>query len=402
MPLLDLFATAPESIASLSLGQVISLSGQGELKDNSDCSKEFRHYLRQVEIERLEEFVQECLVAGSKNGFALQDLVNELGRRLGYQVENGRYHGVQGAIGFDGLWHSPGRNTLVVEVKTTDAYRINLDTLATYRDKLAELERIERTDSILIVVGRQDTGDLEAQVRGSKYAWDVRILGVDALIRLCKVKLRTDFETQARIEQLLVPFEYTRLDKIIDITFAAVQETAEEAHPIPAQLEYESDGQDSRNTVVAVTGTQSRSSREEISHAREAMLNAVEKDKGFALIRESQAKYRSTDERSRIVCSVSKVYPDGGMWYAYHPKWNEFLAGGESGFFCLAAVGCKVGFVIPREVLGSMLPKFWSTGDTETDGYWHIVIRSNESKYSLHGRDGQQFDASPYLVEVEP
>ena len=84
-----------------------------------------------------------CLsVAFPKNGMVLQDLVNELGRRLDYVATNGRYQGVQGKIGFDGLWLSPEGHTLVVEVKTTDAYRLSLDTLATYRARL-DFSRID-------------------------------------------------------------------------------------------------------------------------------------------------------------------------------------------------------------------------------------------------------------------
>jgi hypothetical protein len=49
-------------------------------------------------------------------GFVLQDLVNEIGRRLSYDVRG--YQGVVNDIGFDGLWFD-GKNHIVVEVKTT-------------------------------------------------------------------------------------------------------------------------------------------------------------------------------------------------------------------------------------------------------------------------------------------
>ena len=41
---------------------------------------------------------------------------------------------------------------------------------------------------MLLIVGRQDTGDLEAQIRGSRHAWDIRIISVDALLRLMSTK----------------------------------------------------------------------------------------------------------------------------------------------------------------------------------------------------------------------
>ena len=109
---------------------------------------------------------------------------NELGRRLDYQVENGKYQGTTNAIGFDGIWVSPEAHSIVVEVKTTDAYRVSLDTIAVYRDKLRSSGRIGNSSSILIIVGRDDTGELEAQVRGSRHAWDIRLISTEALLKL--------------------------------------------------------------------------------------------------------------------------------------------------------------------------------------------------------------------------
>ena len=67
----------------------------------------------------------------------------------------------------------------MVEVTTTDAYRIDLETLAGYRRGLIASGQItEPESSMLIVVGRKDTGDLEAQIRGSRHAWDIRLVSV--------------------------------------------------------------------------------------------------------------------------------------------------------------------------------------------------------------------------------
>ena len=44
--------------------------------------------------------------------------------------------------------------------------------LARYRNQLIESRRITKNSSILIVVGRNDTSDLEAQIRGSRHAWE--------------------------------------------------------------------------------------------------------------------------------------------------------------------------------------------------------------------------------------
>jgi hypothetical protein len=185
MPLLQLWSSSPDGVGQFTIEQVVATAGDGNLKDGSLCSQEFREYLSHVSTSKLGMYVEQCLALGfSKGGMVLQDLVNELGHRLDNAVTNGRYQGTVSSIGFDGIWLSPDGQAVVVEVKTTDAYRISLDTIATYRKKLIENGQIAGPSSMLIVVGRQDTGDLEAQVRGSRHAWDIRLISAEALLKL--------------------------------------------------------------------------------------------------------------------------------------------------------------------------------------------------------------------------
>ncbi len=90
----------------------------------------------------------------------------------------------------------------------------DLDTLATYRRKLAGVGQIDHDrSSVLIVVGRDDTGDLEAQIRGSRFAWDMRLISVESLLTLMDLKEDLDDPaTLDRVHQILVPREFTRLD----------------------------------------------------------------------------------------------------------------------------------------------------------------------------------------------
>jgi len=75
-------------------------------------SRELRTFLSQVVTEKLEEYADYCLKNKfERNGCVLQDIVNELGRRLDYNVINGRYQGKAGLIGNDGLWRGLKRTT---------------------------------------------------------------------------------------------------------------------------------------------------------------------------------------------------------------------------------------------------------------------------------------------------
>ncbi len=189
MPLLAFWASNPGAVEELTVEQVVASAGDGALKDGSHCSHELREYLAQIPSSKIAAYVDHCLSSNfSRSGMVLQDLINELGRRLDYAVTGGRYQGTPNAVGFDGIWVSPEGHTIVAEAKTTDAYRISLDTIVGYRDRLLSAKEISGSSSILIVVGREDTGELEAQVRGSRHAWGIRLISADSLIKLIQLK----------------------------------------------------------------------------------------------------------------------------------------------------------------------------------------------------------------------
>ncbi|MBM3977236.1 MAG: hypothetical protein FJ299_09635, partial [Planctomycetes bacterium] len=178
--LVDLWREAREQLEDKGFQQIIAFAGDGKLRDGGAATDELRSFLSLVPTDYLRRYAAECLAKSfPDSGLALQEVVNQIGRRLGFSVVDGRYRGAKGSIGFDGLWKVRD-HAIVVEVKTTDAYRLDLSTIAEYRRKLANDGAIVIDhSSILIVVGREDTGDLEAQIRGSKYAWDVRLISVD-------------------------------------------------------------------------------------------------------------------------------------------------------------------------------------------------------------------------------
>ena len=138
------------------------------------------------------------------------------------KVVHGRYRGTRNTSGHDGIWRTNENRAIIVEVKTTDAYRIDLDSIAGYRDQLAEEGQVDKDrSSLLIVVGRQDTGGLEAQVRGSKHAWVTRLLSVDALLRMLQTKEELeDHLILRRLQAILIPHDFTKLDEVVDLMFA--------------------------------------------------------------------------------------------------------------------------------------------------------------------------------------
>jgi hypothetical protein len=396
MPLMQLARSEPETIASLTIEQVVSVAGNGQLLDNSECSIELREYLQQAAVEKLGEYAEHCLRNPFTNsGRVLQDTVNELGRRLEYQVTNGRYQGVQGGIGYDGLWRSPEGHCIVVEVKTTDVYRISLDTIIKYRRALQAQGVIEEGASVLIVVGRQDTGELEAQVRGSRHAWEVRLLSVDALLKLANLKQDTDDpETSEKIRALLVPREYTRLDGIIEVMFSTARDVVVASVEVSAPPDHAENSDSTEAAAIDV---------EAISAQKARIVATVAKRLGTSLAERTRATFWDGARTTRIVCSVSRNHMRGNYryWYAYHPKWDEFL---EEGRECHVVWGCldaNVAFMIPHKIMREQLHALSVTRRPSGVVYWHVkILRDADGRYALQRSTDGNLDLSPFQITL--
>lgn len=61
MPLIDFWKTNPGAVDQLSIAQIVSAAGDGNLRDNSPCSKEIREYFRGAASSKLSEYVEQCL-----------------------------------------------------------------------------------------------------------------------------------------------------------------------------------------------------------------------------------------------------------------------------------------------------------------------------------------------------
>src|SRR4051812_29730172 len=137
MSILSFFDHDQKLFDEKNVEQIVTLCGDGKLKNKSSTSEEFKSLLARFDSSKLSACISYCLENSSKDsGLVLQDLVNELGKRLDFEVTNGLYQGVRDGIGFDGIWKRVDGYSIVIEVKTTDTYRINLDTIANYRKKL--------------------------------------------------------------------------------------------------------------------------------------------------------------------------------------------------------------------------------------------------------------------------
>jgi len=217
---------------NMNLAQIRALVGHLDDSPGAETARErFRIFLKDnaKDVGQLRDYIQECLTtSGTQYNRALQDLANLVGEFLGFVVEFGRYQGVQGQLGFDGLWSSPGSDTfhIVAEIKTTDAYAIKTATLTGYVDGLISDKKIPSWDNALglYVVGRPDAElkQLENAVIAEKRTHQIRVISIESLLSLAELKSKYDLSHQD-ILQILRP-SGPKIDPVVNLIAELVAE----------------------------------------------------------------------------------------------------------------------------------------------------------------------------------
>ena len=387
MALIDLWNSDRQQITDKRIDQLIAFAGEGRLRDRNSTSEEFRTLLKVVSSDVIGQWLHECLeIRFTDFGFVLQDTVNEVGRRLGFDVTHGVYRGHSNE-GYDGLWQIPGGRAILVESKSSTSYSINLSRISEYRKQVAPQLGLRPEDiSILIVVGTEDTSEFEAQVRGSRFAWDIRILGVKSLFRLLKLReTMDDPKVERQIQDILIPQEFTRLDRIIDLVFA----TAEDAQNADAEEEVESE-------VEEITV-------EPRANFHNAILPRLEKHFSQPLVKRSRVQWGSADDQLLLSCQVSKLFKTGNadFWFGLKRTTYESLQEHKNSY-CAFGLGSPERVVlIPFSVLAQHLDSFFTSPDSEGGVlHWHVrFANTNKGVALLMQRDKSELDVTEYLLK---
>jgi hypothetical protein len=389
MALIDLWNADRQQIICKRIDQLIAFAGDGRLRDGHRTSEEFRTLLKAVSSDIIGKWVDDCLEERFTDfGFVLQDAVNEVGRRLGFDVSHGVYRGHSNE-GYDGLWRIPGGRAILVESKSSTSYSINLTRISEYRKQVAPQLGVRPDDiSILIVVGTEDTSEFEAQVRGSRFAWDIRLLGMQALYRLLKLKESLDDpKVERQIQDILFPQEFTRLDRIIDLVFA----TAEDAQ----DLETEEAEEEVEHEAEVIESPRAN------FHA--AILPRLEKHFGQPLVRRSRVQWTTPDDSLLLSCQVSKQFTKGNahFWFGLKKTTREALQN-HTGSFCSFGLGTPDRVVlIPFAVLAPYLEGCFTSPNKEGGIlHWHVRFAETSTGVDmLIDRDKNRLDVTEYLLK---
>ena len=379
--ILDIWIENKHFIEEKSLEQVMAICGDGKLRDDNETSSQLREYFANIPTKLIDLYINECLDSGFQHsGLILQDLVNEIGQRLGFTVEPGYYRGGGTKIGFDGLWRAKNGFSFVIEVKTTDAYQLNLDVQANYRRKLVEEERIDDLESsIIIVVGRKDTGGLEAQTRGSRHAWDIRIISVESLLKLLRVKENlSDVGIVSKIQEILKPLEYTRVDRLIDIIFSTSEDFL---------IDDENEEEPTRKSLPANYNAE--------------CVERISTHLKSPLIKQGRTTYNNASQTLNVLCIVSKEYKRSTAsryWFSFHPSQQEFLADKEGAYVALGCGSIEQIILIPYQEFEKHLSAMRTT-ESRDRFYWHVEIFNKGGRLLLNKSTKEGIDVTHYRLK---
>ena len=225
---------------------------------------------------------------------------------------------------------------------------------------------------------------MKTQTRGSKHAWDVRIISVDALLKLMRVKENlSDATTVSKIQEILKPLEYTRVDHLIDIIFSTSE-----------------DLQIDEATGESDTGDDTRTQSTPVNYHEEC-INRISEHLKSPLIKQGRCYYTNADQSIRVLCIVSKEYERSGTnryWYAFHPNQQDFLNESESSYVAFGCGSADKIILIPFGAFQKYLPMMRKT-KTDDRFYWHVEIFRKGERFLLNKSTTEGIEVTNYRLK---
>jgi len=202
-----------------------------------------------------------------------------------------------------------------------------------------------------------------------------------------------------KIRKVLLPFEYTRVDNIIDLVF----ETQKDAEP-----QQEVQTVESENADVAVQSDDNIAHYEftptaELEAKRSACVDAFYKQRSLSYVRKSKTNFVDEGGNIAVTCAISKRYdrPSQVYWYAMHPAWLSFMHSVNEGYFLLGCMDTNLFYAVPVKLIQSVLEKLGTTTKKNGEQYWHILLAEDNSmvKWNL-SKVGEMIDLNEYHITI--
>lgn len=221
----------------IEIKDVLNLIGN-ELKDGKETTKRFREFIEQSKwsSEQIKNWLDECIsnCSGPHDPYnrAFQDIIISLGKKLGFEIKYGKYHGKPQEENYDGLWIRQSGDIIVIETKISAWPIGSVNQLGYYIDLLGKKEE-NRNVFGLYIIGKGDVQPLTEQILGSKYKDKIRIIVYNDLMEIINLKEELEpviGEKQAieKIQNILLPIESVNIGNIVKLIteIATIKSTA--------------------------------------------------------------------------------------------------------------------------------------------------------------------------------
>ena len=229
------------------------------------------------------------------------------------------------------------------------------------------------------------------QLRGSIHAWSMRIISIDALIKLMIVNSSTSsLEVTEKIHTILKPFEYIKVDKIVDVLFTVTEEKIVEEEIFEV----------TENQSNSFENSSRQNSNEIIQKKRIESINRLSIHLGINLIKRRKTFYADQSGEILIAIAISKKYETSnpGYWYGYHLRQFNYLSQGKSSFMLFGMLDRNEVYALPFLELEQFKQKMDITESEGRDKYWHVRIFDKQQNLILRLNDGTDVDLTSYQI----
>lgn len=375
--LIEMWEEDKDNIESKSVSQLVKFTGNGNLNSYNTC-KQIRDYFSVIDSNKLASYAKECIdTKFPEGGFILQDIINEIGKRLDFEVQFGEYHS-----GSDGLWKTHDVHSFIIESRTSSDFPIILDKLDKYRQSFINNGSVlKEKSSILIIIGRGRTIDLERQIRGSEYSKDIRIVSVEALVNLLKLKESiNDKKTVQQIYEILKLKEITKIDKVIEIIYLTMQDIS-----LDINLEYENQliNKDSEDILTY-------ENEESIEEVYLKSIDKISKRLSTRLSKAVNTFYSTTDLSYGVQMRLCRKGDPRSNFDRYWFKCGQYhfnnLNEYESKYFAFICGTMENLFLIPADIIFKYKDRMSFSGQGPSTNWFVRIYVPNvcSSKYYLH------------------
>lgn len=358
--------------------------------NEEEKKEELRSFFKLIPLEQIKKYLYECINSKfADKGFVFQDLVNELGIRLGNDVSFGRYKGKKGENGYDGLWKSKSGHVFIVESKTTDNFSLDLERLNTYRQKLINSGEVsEKDSSILLVVGQKETNTIVNTITGSKYKWNMSVIGVDSLLKIVEKRDKEDdveiYDKQ--ISNILKLEENVDMDKLIEITFPEKQKEL-------------------RKSSKTFNFRSTKKRKENVNFYIECM-SEINKEKKIHLSKKvGSSKVLYEDKLKHIgviiiISNITKKETYDSFWFAYHDHYKEYMKQYKEKYIALGCGSKEDILLLPIHIMDQNIDKM-GFSNKKNKVHWHVYVKKEgKDKFYMNTPRGEQkwIDISKYHI----